>query len=256
MHAVQLGDSGASATGGPSTSGILCDTVSKPTGFNSAVEGIHFGNRTSLLTAGGLDSNEVRTGASFASRNSLSFAAAAMAGLASASSKGVRAGRDRRSLPSGSSSSSSSAPARLSFFLSGKPLNRLSTIFQAIQRQAIADEDEDDRFTAPDYSSGEGKRLWDEVYNISYQKAESFSEKGSVGASSSSSTPKVIGEVCNMDASNTANYNSKADGSCQQSLLDSILIGELPCDLDKSNSTYSILLLLRVLALPLACMLK
>ena len=170
-----------------------------------------------------------------------------MAGLASASSKGVRAGRDRRSLPSGSSSSSSSAPARLSFFLSGKPLNRLSTIFQAIQRQAIADEDEDERFTAPDYSSGEGKRLWDEVYNISYQKAESVSEKGSVGASSSSSTPKVIGEVCNMAVSNTTNYNSKADGSCQQSLLDSILIGELPCDLDKSNSTYSILLLLRVL---------
>mgnify|MGYP006957850108 CR=1 FL=1 len=52
VHAVQLGDSGVSATGGPSTSGILCDTVSKPTGFNSAVEGIHFGNRTSLLTAG------------------------------------------------------------------------------------------------------------------------------------------------------------------------------------------------------------
>ena len=65
VHAVQLGDSGVSATGGPSTSGILCDTVSKPTGFNSAVEGIHFGNRTSLLTAGGLDSHEVRTGASF-----------------------------------------------------------------------------------------------------------------------------------------------------------------------------------------------
>eukprot|EP00250_Pteridium_aquilinum_P022187 c25318_g3_i1 orf=376-6123(+) len=234
VHAVRLGVEGAIGNGA-STSAITGDTSSKPSGFTSGGAGIHLGNRAAILT-GGLDTNELRTGTSLASRNSLSFAAAAMAGLASANGKGLRAGRDRRSSASGASSSST--PARLAFTLAGKTLNRSWTIFQAIQRQAIAEDDDEERFTGADYSSGEGKRLWDEVYTISYQKAECLSEKGASSSSSSKSTA-----VAQSNAAATA-----TDCSCQQaSLLDSILQGELPCDLDKANSTYNILLLLRVL---------
>lgn len=242
VHAVRLGVESASGNGA-STSGTTGDTSSKPAGITS---GIHLGNRATILS-GGLDTSEPRTGTSVASRNSLSFAAAAMAGLASASGKGLRAGRDRRSL--GSSVSSSSAPARLAFTLAGKPLNRSWTIFQAIQRQAIAEDDDEERFTGADYSSGEGKRLWDEVYTISYQKADSFPERGATGASSSSSSSKSTTVAqSNGAAAGGATNNTVANGLCQQtSLLDSILQGELPCDLDKANSTYSILLLLRVL---------
>ncbi|KAI5073229.1 hypothetical protein GOP47_0011242 [Adiantum capillus-veneris] len=196
---------------GASTSGTTGDTTSKPSGFSSGV------------------------------------AAAAMAGLASASGKGLRAGRDRRSLAL--SGSSSSSPARLTFTLAGKPLNRSWTIFQAIQRQAIAEDDDEERFTGADYSSGEGKRLWDEVYTISYQKADSPPERGATGASSSSSSSKSIAVAqSNGAAASGATNNTVTNGLCQQStLVDSILQGELPCDLDKANSTYSILLLLRVL---------
>lgn len=241
VHAVRLGGEGATGNGA-STSATTGDT--KPSGFTSGAAGIHLGNRAAILTAGGLDTNELRAGNSLASRNSLSFAAAAMAGLASASGKGLRAGRDRRSL---ASSSSSSSPARLAFTLAGKPLNRSWTIFQAIQRQAIAEDDDEERFTGADYSSGEGKRLWDEVYTITYQKADS--EKGSTGASSSNSSSKPTAVVQNHGAAASgATNNSGTNCSCQQaSLLDSILQGELPCDLDKANSTYNILLLLRVL---------
>ncbi|MCO5580943.1 hypothetical protein L7F22_034817 [Adiantum nelumboides] len=245
VHAVRLGGDSASGNGA-STSGTTADMSSKPGGFSSGVAGIHLGSRAAILS-GGLDASEPRTGTSAASRNSLSFAAAAMAGLASASSKGLRAGRDRRSLAS--STSSSSSPARLTFLLAGKPLNRSWTIFQAIQRQAIAGDDDEERFTGADYSSGEGKRLWDEVYTISYQKVDPPSDRGGTGASSStlSSKSTAVAQSNGAVASGATN-NSVASGLCQQSLLvDSILQGELPCDLDKANSTYDILLLLRVL---------
>ncbi|KAH7446550.1 hypothetical protein KP509_01G061600 [Ceratopteris richardii] len=243
VHAVRLGVDSVSGIGA-STSTVTEDSSSKPSGFITGVSGIHLGSRATVVT-GGLDTNESRTGTSVVSRNSLSFAAAAMAGLASASGKGLRAGRERRSL----GASSSSAPTRLAFSLGGKPLNRTWTIFQAIQRQAIAEEDDEERFTGADYSSGEGKRLWDEVYTIHYQRAECTSQTGVVVPSTSSSSSTPI-PVAQSNGSAVSELIKSTEETClrqQSSLLDSILQGELPCDLDKTNSTYKILLLLRVL---------
>lgn len=243
VHDVRLGDS-ADVGNGASTSATTGESPSQPSGFSSGVAGIHLGNRAAILT-GGHEANELRQGASPGSKNSLSFAAAAMAGLASASGKGLRAGRDRRSLaPLGSSPN---VPARLAFSLGCKPLNRSLTIFQAIQRQAIADEDDEERFTGPDYSLGEGRRLWDEIYTISYQRAECSTEKVCMGASSSSSSPKSTTPVQNKAATIGTSSSGTKSSWQQASLLDCVLQGELPCDLDKSNPTYTILLLLRVL---------
>ncbi|KAG9442713.1 hypothetical protein H6P81_018567 [Aristolochia fimbriata] len=175
---------------------------------------------------------EFRPGMSFGSKGAMSFAAAAMAGLASTNTRGIRGGRDRRGLLIGSSND----PPRLIFSAGGKQLNRHLTIYQAIQRQLVLDEDEDERYTGSDFLSSDGSRLWSDIYTITYQKADTQLDR----APSGSPVPK------SSKAGSTS--NSSSDTSWQQSsLLDSILQGELPCDLEKSNTTYNILALLRVL---------
>ncbi|CAN4112559.1 unnamed protein product [Withania somnifera] len=192
------------------------------------------GSSSRAASAQGSDSVEFRSGSSYGSRGAMSFAAAAMAGLASANGRGVRGARDRHGRPLFSTSD----PPRLVFSAGGKQLNRHLTIYQAIQRQLVLDEDDEERFGGTDFPSSDGSRLWGDIYTITYQRADSQAERSTKGDGSSNSTKS-------NKASSSA--STSADPSLlRASLLDSILQGELPCDMEKSNSTYNILALLRV----------
>ncbi|KAG8364405.1 hypothetical protein BUALT_Bualt19G0125400 [Buddleja alternifolia] len=181
-------------------------------------------------------SAEFRSGSSFGSRGAMSFAAAAMAGLASGNNRGVRGGRDRLGRPL----FSSNEPQKLLFTAGGKQLNRHLTIYQAIQRQLVLEDDDVDRFAGSDLVSSDGSRLWTDIYTIMYQRADGQAERSSFGNVTSSSPSK--------STKATFSSNSGSDASLQHvSLLDSILHGELPCDMERSNPTYNILALLRVL---------
>ncbi|XP_051145635.1 E3 ubiquitin-protein ligase UPL3 [Andrographis paniculata] len=182
------------------------------------------------------DSAEFQSGSSFGSRGAMSFAAAAMAGLASGNNRGVKGGRDRY----GRSLFGSTDSPRLTFTVGGRQLNRHLTIYQAIQRQLVLDDDDDDRLAGSDLVSTDGSRLWTDIYTITYQRADAQAERSSLGNASSTAPSK----------SSKANSSSNlvSDRSAHHvSLLDSILLGELPCDLERSNPTYNILALLRVL---------
>ncbi|XAR72704.1 Ubiquitin--protein ligase [Bertholletia excelsa] len=220
VHDVKLGDPAKESPVAPMTS----DSQNNPTS----------GSSSRGTTVRGSESNEFRSGNSFGSRGAMSFAAAAMAGISSANGRGVRGGRDRHGRPLFGSSD----PPRLIFTAGGKQLNRHLTIYQAIQRQLVLDEDDEERFTSNDFVSSDGSRLWSDVYTITYQRADGQTDKRSAGASNST----------NNKSPKAGSSNSSTDSSLQRvSLLDSILQGELPCDLEKNNSTYNILALLRVL---------
>ncbi|TMX01991.1 hypothetical protein EJD97_022915 [Solanum chilense] len=192
------------------------------------------GSSSRAASAQGSDSVEFRSGSSYGSRGAMSFAAAAMAGLASANGRGLRGARDRHGRPLFSTSD----PPRLVFSAGGKQLNRHLTIYQAIQRQVVLDEDDEERYGGTDFPSSDGSRLWGDIYTITYQRVDSQAERSTKGDGSSTSTKS-------NKASSSA--SASADPSLHQaSLLDSILQGELPCDMEKSNSTYNILALLRV----------
>ncbi|CAA0815645.1 E3 ubiquitin-protein ligase UPL3 [Striga hermonthica] len=169
-------------------------------------------------------SSRASTGGSlFGSRGAMSFAAAAMAGLASGNSKGLKGIRDRR----GHLLFGSKGSPKLIFTAGGRQLNRNLSIYQAIQRQLVSDEDDEDRFVAgSDLVSSDGSRLWTDIYTITYQKADGQTEGSTIPSKSTK-------------ASSSTHHNL--------SMLDSILQGELPCDMEKSNPTYNILALLRVL---------
>ncbi|XP_010265985.1 PREDICTED: E3 ubiquitin-protein ligase UPL3-like [Nelumbo nucifera] len=220
VHDVKLGDSSEDGTATHSTN----DSQTNPSGST---------NRTS--TVRGMESTDFRSGSSFGSKGAMSFAAAAMAGLTSASGRGIRGGRDRRGL---SLSGTSNDPAKLIFSVGSKQLNRHLTIYQAIQRQLVLDEDDDERYTCSDFLPGDGSRLWNDIYTITYQRADNQIDRSSIGDSSSTTPSK------SAKASSTSNSESSWH---QTSLLDSFLQGELPCDLEKANPTYCILALLRVL---------
>lgn len=224
VHDVKLGDSAEDSAGAP----IPGDSHINPTG----------GSSSRAPSMAGSESAELRSGSSFGSRGAMSFAAAAMAGLAAGNGRGMRGGRDRH----GRLLFGSSDPPRLIFSAGGKQLNRHLTIYQAIQRQLVLEEDDDDRFAGGDFTSADGNRLWSDIYTIAYQKADSQSqtENASIGSISSANQSKSV------KASPSA--GTSTDSSLHQvSLLDSILQGELTCDLEKNNPTYNILALLRVL---------
>lgn len=219
VHDVKLGDSSEDSP-----------FAQTPTGSNTNAGG---GSGSRIASTRGSDSVEFRSRNSYGSRGAMSFAAAAMAGLSSASVRGVRGARDRHGHPL----LSSGDPPKLIFSVGGKPLNRQLTIYQAIQRQLVLDEDDDERYGGNDFVSGDGSRVWSDIYTITYQRADNQAERSSGSGSSISKSMKT-----------SSSTSSGADPSLvQASLLDSILQGELPCDLEKSNPTYSILYLLRVL---------
>ncbi|XP_042403333.1 E3 ubiquitin-protein ligase UPL3-like isoform X1 [Zingiber officinale] len=180
------------------------------------------------------ESSEFRRGSVFGSRGAMSFAAAAMAGLASIGGRGIRVGRDYRGLASGSSSSDHQN--KLIFTVGGKQLSKHLTIYQAFQRQLNMDEDDDEKLNGSEFPSDDNS-FWSDIFMITYQKADGQAEKTSQGCSNSSKSFKPA---------STSDFVShkKFQG---MSLLDSILQGELPCDLEKNNPTYNVLALLRVL---------
>ncbi|XP_039167350.1 E3 ubiquitin-protein ligase UPL3 isoform X2 [Eucalyptus grandis] len=217
VHDVKLGDSAEDSATNPATS----DSQTNPPSGSSSRAAV---SRPS-------DSADFRGGNTFGARGAMSFAAAAMAGLGSANGRGFRGGRDRHGRPF----PSNSEPPKLIFTAGGKQLNRHLTIYQAIQRQLVLDEDDDERFAGSDFASGDGSRLWSDIYTITYQKPDGQGDRASGGAAPSKSAK-------------SGSSSSYSDVQSQRmSLLDSILQGELPCDLEKSNPTYNILALLRVL---------
>ncbi|KAK4377364.1 hypothetical protein RND71_003660 [Anisodus tanguticus] len=220
VHDVKLGDS-------------LEDSplAQAPTDSNTNAGG---GSRSRTASARGSDSIEFRSRNSYGSRGAMSFAAAAMAGLSSASGRGVRGVRDRHGHPLFSSGD----PPKLIFSVGGKPLNRNLTIYQAIQRQLVLDEDDDERYGGNDFVSSDGSRVWSDIYTITYQRADNQAERSMNGAGSS---------ISKSTKTSSLTSSSAEPSLLRASLLDSILLGELPCDLEKSNPTYSILYLLRVL---------
>ncbi|KAF8410414.1 hypothetical protein HHK36_002943 [Tetracentron sinense] len=225
VHDVKLGDSVEDGTVASTTSDSQTNPVS--------------GSSNKAATVRGMESTEFRSGNSFGSKGAMSFAAAAMAGLTSGSGRGIRGGRDRRGFPP---LGNSNDPPKLLFSAGGKQLHRNLTIYQAVQRQLVLDEDEDDdeRFTGSDFLSSDGSRLWGDIYTITYQRADSQVDRASTGGLTSIPPSK------STKAGSVSNSNSDTPLH-QTSLLDSILQGELPCDLERSNPTYNILALLRVL---------
>lgn len=218
VHDVKLGDPADENAVAPATS----DSHTNPAS----------GSSSRAATLRGSDSADFRAGNSFGSRGAMSFAAAAMAGLgSSANGRAFRGGRDRqgRLLFGGCND-----PPKLIFSANGRQLNRHLTIYQAIQRQLVLEEDDDERFNGSDLVSSDGSRLWGDIYTITYQRADNGQSDNR--ASNSNSTPPLKSSKPVPD--NLPN---------RMSLLDSILQGELPCDLEKSNPTYNILALLRVL---------
>ncbi|XP_020699967.1 E3 ubiquitin-protein ligase UPL3-like isoform X1 [Dendrobium catenatum] len=184
------------------------------------------------VQARGSESTELRSGSAFSSRGAMSFAAAAMAGLASVSGRGIRGGRGRRGLPNGNENN-----GKLVFSVGGKQLNKNMTIYQAIQRQLVLDEDDGDRLNGSELMPTDGSRFWSDIFTITYQTADNQADGSALGSSSSAKSLK----------SSPASSSGSDSRRQQLSLPDSILQGELPCDIEKSNPTYHILALLRVL---------
>ncbi|OMO92775.1 Armadillo [Corchorus olitorius] len=219
VHDVKLGDSTEDGTPPPAASDSQTNAAS---------------GSSSRAAARGSDAADFRS--AYGSRGAMSFAAAAMAGLGSANGRGIRGGRDRQGRPP---FGSSTEPPKLIFIAGGKQLNRHLTIYQAIQRQLVLDEDDDERYAGSDFISSDGSRLWSDIYTITYQRADSQTDRTSVGGPGSATASK---------STKSGSSNSISDPqSHRMSLLDSILQGELPCDLERSNCTYTILALLRVL---------
>ncbi|AQK67594.1 Putative hect E3 ubiquitin ligase [Zea mays] len=101
-------------------------------------------------------------------RSAMSFVAATMAGLASVGGRSVRGVRDRRGLSLGGSMNDHN---KLIFTAGGKQLNKHLTVYQAIQRQLMLDEDDEERFNGSDIPN-DGNRFWGDVFTITYQKAD------------------------------------------------------------------------------------
>ncbi|KAK1397665.1 HECT-type E3 ubiquitin transferase [Heracleum sosnowskyi] len=190
------------------------------------------GSTSRATTARVSDSSDLGSGIALGSRGAMSFAAAAMAGLSSSNGRGTNTTRERQGRPL--------ASPRLIFASGGKNLSNNLPIYQAIQRQLVLDEDESDKYNGSESVSSDGSRLWGDIYTITYRRADSAIDKASVGtiSSGSSSRPRKVASLSNS----TVDLCKK-----QLSLLDSIFHGELPCDLEKSDPTYNILALLRVL---------
>ncbi|TYH85881.1 hypothetical protein ES332_D01G003200v1 [Gossypium tomentosum] len=221
VHDVKLGDS---AEDGKPASAISDSQINTASGSSSRAAAVKCSDSADFRSA-------------YGSKGAMSFAAAAaMAGLGSVNGRRIRGGRGLEGQhPFGSSNE----PPKLIFTAGGKQLKRHFTIYQAIQGQLVLDEDEDDERCAVSDISSEGSRLWSDIYTITYQRADSQADRSSVGGSGSTTE------------SNSTKSGSSSSNSVPQthrmSLLDSILQGELPCDLERSNPTYNILALLRVL---------
>uniref|UniRef100_A0ACD5WNH9 Uncharacterized protein n=1 Tax=Avena sativa TaxID=4498 RepID=A0ACD5WNH9_AVESA len=116
------------------------------------------------------------------SRGAMSFAAAAMAGLASVGSHGIRGSRDRRGLSVGTSAHERAN--KLVFTTGGKQLSKHLTVYQAMQQQVVHDEDEEESLGGSDVPN-DGSHFWSDIFTITYQKADNEVDKGSTRGSAS-----------------------------------------------------------------------
>ncbi|KAF0930868.1 hypothetical protein E2562_035966 [Oryza meyeriana var. granulata] len=174
---------------------------------------------------------EFRSPSTFGSQGAMSFAAAAMAGLASGDSHGFRCSQDRAGLLF--KTSANEHCNKLIFTAGGMQLSKHLTLYQVVQRQVVHCEVDGGRSNGFDLPNN-GSRLWSDVFTITYQKADKQVDKRSVGYSESALT-------------SSKSYFCGSMPAVQCTLLDSMLQGELLCDLEKSNETYNILALLRLL---------
>lgn len=120
---------------------------------------------------------------------------------------------------SSASPSSGCAEPKLSFYLEGKQLDQSITLYQAILQEKLSAE--------PDAIVG--PKFWNDIYKVTYKRAE----------------PKSDDPQIPYDASMLLN---KFSFSWQKlSFFSSMLHAELPCKLDKSNPSYDILFMLKIL---------
>ncbi|XP_023533256.1 E3 ubiquitin-protein ligase UPL3-like isoform X2 [Cucurbita pepo subsp. pepo] len=224
VHDVKLGDAVEDGDAGPATSDSQIHSA--------------FGSVSRAAAVRGSRGEDHRAAAVRGSRGGMSFAAAAMAGLGSANGRAFHGSRDQQGRPLFGGSNDD---PKLVFSSGEKQLDRHLTIYQAVQRQLVLNEDDDERFagTGSDFLSNDGSGLWGDIYTITYQRSDNQCERALAGESSSSKSKST-------KCVSTSSSNSESQFH-QMSLLDSILQGKLPCDLDKSNPTYDILSLLHVL---------
>ncbi|KAK8625185.1 hypothetical protein V6N13_090061 [Hibiscus sabdariffa] len=232
VHDVELSDSAEDGKPVPATSDNQTNAAS--------------GSSRRAAAVSGSDSADFRS--AYGSRGAMSFAAA-MAGFGSANGRGIRGGRYQRGRPPFGSCNeppklippfgSCNESPKLIFTVGNKQLNRQMTIYQAIQRQLVLDEDDDERYGGSDITSIDGRGMWSGIYTITYQRAESQPDQTSVGCSGSAAAAK--------SSKSCSPYSNSDPQTHRLSLLDSILQGELPCDLERSNPTYTILTLLHLL---------
>ncbi|KAF8395012.1 hypothetical protein HHK36_018951 [Tetracentron sinense] len=121
------------------------------------------------------------------------------------------------------SSSHGDASPNLVFYLEGRQLDRTLTLYQAIlQQQAKAD-----------HEIIVGPKFWNEVYKVTYRKAAQHKQSNPhecLHASLISSVSRKFGTFW-----------------LSVPFFFSVLVSELACDLKKSNPTYDILFLLKIL---------
>lgn len=241
VHDVQLGGEGADAVTAVNTP-VSAQTLSIP------LE-VHPMSRSSVTGTQAVEVMDVEPSATAAawqrSEMRKSFAEAVLGSMVepavssrSLGGAGSSLG-DRRSMIA----ASLAAPPKLVFSLGNKTLDRSTTIFQAIQRHALGGEEEEERLGASEYvASFSGRRLWDEIYTITYKRP------GGEGDEKNEAGPSRASEGANAGSAGKGPNHKNRETSWQRpSLVDVALAQNLPCDLDKNNTTYSILLLLHIL---------
>ncbi|GBG69914.1 hypothetical protein CBR_g4741 [Chara braunii] len=235
VHDVRLGEGNdSSVAGGAVLSGSGHEGSNVP-GASSTVGT----SSSSGEGAGGAPSVGGTGAGSLGGAHAMTFAAAAGA---MASGSVARSARERRSM---AAAISASMPPKLIFSMNGRQLDRQMTIFQAIQRQAVAEDDDDERFGSD--LSGVGRRLWDEVYTITYRRADTDGEGAGASSAAAAGVTQIGSANGTLGGSSPKSIQASESSWQQTSLLESLLKSGLPCDLERTNPTYDILLLLRVL---------
>ncbi|XP_008783678.1 E3 ubiquitin-protein ligase UPL4-like [Phoenix dactylifera] len=129
-------------------------------------------------------------------------------------------GERRAEVRTGSASPSNvCAEQKLSFCFEGKQLDRSVTLYQAILQELLSAE--------PDVIVG--PKFWNEIYKVKYKRAEPKSNDSQM--------------LCEASL-----FWNKIGSSWQKlSFFTSMVQAELPCKLDKSNPSYDILFMLKIL---------
>nr|DAD26062.1 TPA_asm: hypothetical protein HUJ06_027530 [Nelumbo nucifera] len=114
-------------------------------------------------------------------------------------------------------------PTKLVFHLEGRKLDRALTLYQEILNQHV--KAENDMIVGP--------KFWNQVYKITYRKATDLEKCDSQDSCHGSSISSALNKL----------------GTCWKDVpfLSGMLVSKLPCDLEKSNPTYDMLVLLKSL---------